>query len=58
MRKSSIAVGIAAAFSAVATLHGARIFRVHEVVQTRQVVDMVDVIYGRRPPARAIRGLA
>ncbi|MET0999266.1 MAG: dihydropteroate synthase [Marmoricola sp.] len=46
------------AASAIATLHGARIFRVHEVVETRQVVDMVDVIYGRRPPARAIRGLA
>jgi len=46
------------AASAVATLHGARIFRVHEVVETRQVVDMVDVIYGRRLPARAIRGLA
>ena len=38
--------------------HGARIFRVHEVTETRQVVDMVDVIQGRRPPARAIRGLA
>jgi len=46
------------AASAVATLHGAQIFRVHEVVETRQVVDMVDVIYGRRLPARAIRGLA
>ena len=38
------------AASAIATLHGARIFRVHEVVETRQVVDMVDVIYARRPP--------
>ncbi len=46
------------AATAVATLHGARIFRVHEVVETRQVVDMVDVIAGRRRPARAIRGLA
>ena len=26
--------------------------------ETRQVVDMVDVILGRRQPARAIRGLA
>ena len=50
-------VGTLAA-SAVSTLHGARIFRVHEVVETRQVVDMVDVILGRREPARAIRGLA
>ena len=46
------------AASAIAAMHGARIFRVHEVVETRQVVDMVDVIYERRTPARAIRGLA
>ncbi len=46
------------AASAIAALHGARIFRVHEVTETRQVVDMVDVIWGRRPPARTIRGLA
>jgi len=46
------------AATAVATLHGARIFRVHEVTETRQVVDMVDVILGRRPPARTIRGRA
>jgi dihydropteroate synthase len=50
-------VGTLAA-SAVSALLGARIFRVHEVVETRQVVDMVDVILGRRQPARAIRGLA
>jgi dihydropteroate synthase len=46
------------AASAITAMHGARIFRVHEVVETRQVVDMVDVIYERRLPARAIRGLA
>ncbi|HET7350216.1 MAG TPA: dihydropteroate synthase [Marmoricola sp.] len=46
------------AASAIAALHGARIFRVHEVVETRQVVDMVDVIQGVRRPARTIRGLA
>jgi dihydropteroate synthase len=46
------------AATAVTALHGARIFRVHEVTETRQVVDMVDVILGRRPPARTIRGLA
>ena len=50
-------VGTLAA-TAVATLHGARIFRVHEVVETRQVVDMVDAIVGRRLPHHAIRGLA
>ncbi len=46
------------AASAVSALHGARIFRVHEVAETRQVVDMVDAVYGRRAPRRAIRGLA
>jgi len=45
------------AATAVCALAGARIYRVHEVVQTRQVVDMVWTIAGRRPPARAIRGL-
>jgi len=46
------------AATAVCALAGARIYRVHEVVETRQVVDMVATIAGRRPPARAIRGLA
>jgi len=46
------------AATAVCALHGARIYRVHEVVETRQVVDMVWTIAGRRPPKRAIRGLA
>jgi dihydropteroate synthase len=45
------------AATAVCALAGARIYRVHEVVETRQVVDMVNTIAGRRPPARAIRGL-
>ena len=46
------------AATAVCALAGARIFRVHEVVETRQVVDMVASIAGRRPPRRAVRGLA
>jgi dihydropteroate synthase len=46
------------AATAVAALHGARVYRVHEVVETRQVVDMVNTIFGRRPPARTVRGLA
>jgi dihydropteroate synthase len=49
-------VGTLAA-TAVCALAGARIYRVHEVVETRQVVDMVSSIAGRRPPHRAIRGL-
>jgi dihydropteroate synthase len=45
------------AATAISALHGARIYRVHEVVETRQVIDMVNTIAGRRPPRRAIRGL-
>jgi dihydropteroate synthase len=45
------------AATAISALHGARLYRVHEVVETRQVVDMVATIMGRRPPRRAIRGL-
>lgn len=46
------------AATAICAWHGARVFRVHEVAQTRQVLDMVSSIQGHRPPARAIRGLA
>jgi dihydropteroate synthase len=45
------------AATAVCALAGARIYRVHQVVETRQVLDMVWSIAGRRPPHRAIRGL-
>lgn len=45
------------AATAVCALAGARIYRVHEVVETRQTVDMVATIAGRRLPQRAIRGL-
>jgi dihydropteroate synthase len=46
------------AATSVCAWQGARIFRVHEVAQSRQVVDMVAAIRGDRPPARALRGLA
>lgn len=46
------------AATAVCAWHGARIFRVHQVSESRQVVDMVSAIRGDRPPARAVRGLA
>jgi dihydropteroate synthase len=49
--------GTLAATSVCAWL-GARIFRVHQVPESRQVVDMVAAIRGDRPPARAVRGLA
>jgi dihydropteroate synthase len=45
------------AATAICALAGARIYRVHEVVETRQTVDMVWSIAGRRRPRRAIRGL-
>lgn len=46
------------AATALAAQAGARVYRVHEVPETRQVVDMVNTIAGRRAPQRAIRGLA
>jgi dihydropteroate synthase len=37
---------------------GARVFRAHNVAETRQTLDMVATIAGTRPPARTVRGLA
>ena len=37
---------------------GARVFRAHQVRETRNVLDMVSTIRGERPPARTVRGLA
>jgi dihydropteroate synthase len=45
------------ATTAISAYAGARVFRVHEVVETRQTIDMANTIAGRRRPARAIRGL-
>ncbi|MCW5253252.1 MULTISPECIES: dihydropteroate synthase [unclassified Streptomyces] len=46
------------ATTAVSAWLGARVYRVHEVAETRQVVDMVGAIAGTREPAVARRGLA
>ena len=46
------------ATTAVSAWQGARVFRVHEVAETRDVLDMVASIRGTRPPARVVRGLA
>ena len=46
------------AATAICAWHGARVFRAHNVGQTREVLDMVSSIRGDRPPARATRGLA
>jgi dihydropteroate synthase len=37
---------------------GARVFRAHNIDETRQTLDMVATVKGTRPPARTIRGLA
>jgi dihydropteroate synthase len=46
------------AATAICAWHGARVYRAHQVTETRQVIDMVSSIRGVRPPARAVRGLA
>lgn len=46
------------AATAICAWHGARVFRVHEPTETRQVLDMVASIRGVRPPARTTRALA
>ena len=46
------------ATTAVSAWLGARVFRAHQVRQTRQVLDMVASIRSTRPPAVARRGLA
>ncbi len=45
------------AATAVCAWHGARVFRAHQVRETRQVLDMVASIKGERPPTTALRGL-
>lgn len=46
------------AATAISAWHGAHVYRVHEVPETRQVLDMVSAIAGTLPPARVTRGLA
>ncbi|MCX0245865.1 dihydropteroate synthase, partial [Streptomyces drozdowiczii] len=46
------------ATTAVSAWLGARVYRVHEVAETRDVLDMVASLAGWRPPAVARRGLA
>ena len=46
------------AATAVSAWLGAQVFRVHNVRETREVLDMVASIRGTRPPAVARRGLA
>lgn len=46
------------ATTAISAWLGAQVYRVHEVAETRQVLEMVASIAGHRPPAVARRGLA
>lgn len=46
------------ATTAISAWLGARVYRVHNVTETRQTLDMVSTIQGDRPPAVARRGLA
>jgi dihydropteroate synthase len=50
-------VGTLAATSVSAWL-GARVFRAHNVAETRQTLDMIAAIKGTRAPVRTVRGLA
>lgn len=46
------------AATAISAWLGARVFRAHQVLPTRQVLDLVASVRGDRPPAVARRGLA
>lgn len=46
------------AATAVSAWLGARVFRAHQVRETRQVLDLVATLRGVRPPSRVVRGLA
>jgi dihydropteroate synthase len=46
------------AATAIAAWAGVRVFRAHQVRETRRVLEMVASIAGTRPPSRAVRGLA
>ncbi len=46
------------AATAVSAWLGAQVYRVHEVAETRQVLDMVGAIKGTRAPQAVVRGLA
>ena len=46
------------ATTAISAWLGARVFRAHNVAETRQTLDMISSIRGTRQPARSVRGLA
>jgi dihydropteroate synthase len=46
------------AATAICAWQGARVFRVHQVKETREVLAVVSAIRGEVPPMRAVRGLS
>ncbi|HEY0806802.1 MAG TPA: dihydropteroate synthase [Pseudonocardiaceae bacterium] len=46
------------AATAVCAWHGATVYRVHNVTETRQVLNMVSSIRGNRAPVQVMRGMA
>jgi dihydropteroate synthase len=46
------------AVTALTAAWGARVFRAHNIRETRHTIDMVATVLGHRPPERAVRGLA
>jgi dihydropteroate synthase len=46
------------ATTAICAWLGARVFRAHQIRETREVLRMVSAIQGEQPPARTVRGLA
>ena len=45
------------ATAAICAWLGSRVFRAHDVAQTRQVLDMVSAIRGDLAPSSAVRGM-
>ena len=45
------------ATTALTAAAGCAMFRTHDVVATRRVLEMTATLRGERPPARAVRGL-
>ena len=56
--KGKVAEETMMAATAVSAWLGARVFRAHEVRETRQVLNTVSAIQGNILPARTVRGLA
>ncbi len=46
------------AVTAICAWEGASVFRAHNIAETRDVLEMVVVVSGRKAPVRAVRGLA